>query len=104
MYAILKTGNKQYRVEKNSIINVELLNLEEGADFESDQVLFVKTGENSYKAGTPLVDGAKVKGKILSHFKGKKIVIFKKKKRKGYRRKTGHRQNFTKIQINEIQI
>ncbi len=103
MYAIIKTGGKQYRVEKDSIITVNLLHQDEGSDFESDQVLFVKTGENDYKIGTPFVDGVKVSGKVLGHEKGKKIVIFKKKRRKGYARKTGHRQDYSKIQITDIQ-
>jgi large subunit ribosomal protein L21 len=104
MYAIIKTGGKQYRVAKNDILSVDLLDQEEGSVFESDQVLFVKTGENDYKVGTPLVDGAKVSGKILNHFKGKKVVVFKKKRRKGYRKIAGHRQNYTKIQIAEIVV
>ncbi len=103
MYAIIKTGGKQYRVEKDSTIIVDLLPQDEGSEFETDQVLFVKGGENDYKIGSPLVKDAKVTGTILNHFKGKKIVIFKKKKRKGYQRKAGHRQNYTKIQITNIQ-
>ena len=65
--------------------------------------MFVKTGENDYKVGTPIVDGAKVLGKILNHGKSKKVVVFKKKRRKGYKKKTGHRQDYTKIQITDIQ-
>ena len=102
MYAIIKTGGKQYRVQKESIITVELLDQEEGSTFESDQVLFVKTGENDFKVGSPFVKDAKVTGEILGHQKGKKIVVFKKKRRKGYRRKTGHRQNYTRVKINDI--
>ena len=104
MYAIIKTGGKQYRVAKNDILTVDLLDQEEGSVFESDQVLFVKTGENDYKVGTPFVDGAKVSGKILNHFKDKKVVVFKKKRRKGYRKTAGHRQNYTKIQITDIKV
>ncbi|MBU2512476.1 50S ribosomal protein L21 [bacterium] len=102
MYAIIKTGGKQYRVEKDSVVTVDLLHQDEGSDFESDQVLFVKAGENDFKVGSPFVSGAKVSGKILNHEKGKKVVIFKKKRRKGYQKKTGHRQNYTKIQITDI--
>jgi len=104
MYAIIKTGGKQYRVEKDSVLTVDLLDQAEGSTFESDQVLFVKTGENDFTAGTPFVKGAKVSGKVLNHFKGKKIVVFKKKRRKGYRRKKGHRQNYTRIQISDIRV
>ncbi|MDT8446353.1 MAG: 50S ribosomal protein L21 [bacterium] len=103
MYAIIKTGGKQYRVEKDMILNVDKLAQEEGADFETSEVLFVKSGENDFKTGTPYVAGAKVTGKIVSHYKDKKIVIFKKKRRKGYKKTQGHRQNYTKIQITDIQ-
>ena len=102
MYAIIKAGGKQYRVEENSTVTVDLLSQEEGSTFETDQVLFVKCGENDYKVGSPLVADAKVTGTVLNHTKGKKIVVFKKKKRKGYRRKTGHRQKYTKIHIDNI--
>lgn len=103
MYAIIKTGGKQYRVAKDDILTVDLIDQEEGSAFESDQVLFVKTGENDYKVGNPFVDGAKVSGKVLNHFKDKKIIVFKKKRRKGYRKIAGHRQNYTRIQISDIQ-
>jgi len=103
MYAIIKSGGKQYRVEQDSIVTVDLLNLEEGSDAETDKVIFLKKDENDFQIGTPVVSGAKVTFKVLNHFKGKKIVIFKKKRRKGFRKKTGHRQNYTKIQISSIQ-
>ncbi|MBT4288256.1 MAG: 50S ribosomal protein L21 [Deltaproteobacteria bacterium] len=103
MYAIIKSGGKQYRVEKDTVLAVELLNQEEGSENDTDQIIFVKSGENEYKVGTPLVEGAKVTYKVLSHYKGKKVVIFKRKRRKGYRVKTGHRQQYTKIQISNIQ-
>lgn len=103
MYAIIKTGGKQYRVAKDDILTVDLINQEEGSAFESDQVLFVKTGENDYKVGSPFVDGAKVSGTVVSHFKDKKVVVFKKKRRKGYRKIAGHRQNYTRIKISDIQ-
>ena len=102
MYAIIKTGGKQYRVAKDDILTVDLMDQEEGSAFESDQVLFVKTGENDYKVGNPLVDGATVSGKVLNHFKDKKVVVFKKKRRKGYKKIAGHRQNYTRIQISDI--
>lgn len=102
MYAIIKTGGKQYRVEKESVITIDLLHEDEGSDYEFDQVLFLKTGENDFKVGTPFIDGAKVTGKILNHGKAKKIVVFKKKRRKGYQRKTGHRQDYTTVKITDI--
>ncbi len=103
MYAIIKTGGKQYRVAKDDILTVDLIDQEEGSAFESDQVLFIKTGENDYKVGSPFVDGAKVSGTVLNHFKDKKVIVFKKKRRKGYRKIAGHRQNYTRIQISDIQ-
>ncbi len=103
MYAIIKNSGKQYRVAKDGIITVDLIDQDEGSAFESDQVLFVKTEENEYKVGFPFVEEAKVTGKILNHLKGEKIVVFKRKRRKGYRRKTGHRQKYTRIQITNIQ-
>lgn len=104
MYAIIKTGGKQYKVEKDGIITIDLLDQEEGSDFETDQVLLAKTGENDVKVGTPVLEGAKVTGKVLGHTKGKKIVVFKKKRRKGYRKTMGHRQNYTQVQITNIQV
>jgi len=103
MYAIIKTGGKQYRVEQGMTLTVDLLAQEPGSDFETSEILFLKTGENEFKTGTPLIEGAKVTGKVLGHLKDKKIVVFKKKRRKGYRRTQGHRQNYTKIQITDIQ-
>lgn len=102
MYAIIQTGGKQYRVEKDSFITVDKMNLDEGAAFETDQVLFLKDGKDVFKVGTPVVTGATVKGTILSHGKTKKIVVFKMKRRKGYRKKQGHRQDFTRIKITDI--
>ena len=102
MYAIIKSGGKQYRVAKDSVINVDLLAQEEGSAFETSEVLFLKTGENDFSVGTPMVEGATVTGTIVSHYKDKKVVVFKKKRRKGYMKKQGHRQNYTKIQITDI--
>ena len=103
MYAIIRSGGKQYRVEKDSVINVDLLSLEEGSAFETTDILFVKTGENDCKIGTPVVEGAKVTGTVLSNFKAKKIIVFKKKRRKNYKKKQGHRQQYTKIQVTGIE-
>ncbi len=102
MYAIIKTGSKQYRVEKDSVIRVDLLSQDIGSVFETDRVLFLKSGENDYKVGSPFVADAKVTGTVLDHVKGKKIVVFKMKRRKGYRKKKGHRQKYTRIRIDDI--
>ena len=104
MYAIIKTGGKQYRVEQDTIIKTALLPLSKDADFETDQVLLVKESDDKFKIGDPLVNGAKVMGKVIDHFKAKKVIVFKKKRRKGYQRKAGHRQDYTKIKITGIQV
>lgn len=103
MYAIIETGGKQFRVEKGTVISVDLLAAEQGAGFETDKVLLVKDG-NDVKVGAPHVSGAKVSGTILEHYKGKKVVIFKHKRRKGYRLKKGHRQNYSKVKIESIAV
>ena len=103
MYAIIRTGGKQYRVAKDAHIDIDLLPLEEGADFSTTEVLFLKTGENAFKVGSPLVAGAKVTGKVVKNFKDKKVRVFKKKRRKGYRKTQGHRQQYTRIQITGIE-
>jgi len=103
MYAIIKSGGKQYRVEKGMTLTVDLLALEAGSSFETADVVFLKTGENVYSTGTPLVTGAKVTATVVGHIKEKKVVVFKKKRRKGYRRTQGHRQNYTQIKITDIQ-
>ena len=101
MYAIIQTGGKQYRVAVGDVLRVEHLPGERGDEVMLDQVLMVTDGED-LKIGQPLVDNAKVKTQILRQGKGKKIVVFKKKRRKNYRRKQGHRQLFTALQIQEI--
>lgn len=101
MYAIIKTGGKQYRVEEGQIIKIEKLSAEEGENVEFDQVLAL-SDDNGFKAGSPLVDGAAVKGKVIEQGKNKKIVVFKYKPKIRYRKKTGHRQPYTKVLIEDI--
>ena len=101
MYAIVQTGGKQYRVEKGDVITIERLAAEEGSDVVLDQVLMAVDGENTF-IGQPLVPGASVKGKVLENGRSKKIVIFKYKAKKNYRKKQGHRQPFTKLEIVDI--
>lgn len=101
MYAIIEEGGKQLRVEEGSVISVDLLSLENGASFETDKVLMINDA-TKVKIGSPLLEGAKVTGKVLEHYKGKKVIIFKRKRRKGYRLKQGHRQNYTRIMIESI--
>lgn len=100
MYAIIKTGGKQYRVEQGQKVRVEKLNGEIGADVTLDEVLLV--GGDSVKIGTPMVSGASVTARISAQAKAKKIIVFKKKRRKGYHKKQGHRQLYTELEITGI--
>jgi large subunit ribosomal protein L21 len=101
MYAIIKTGGKQYRVEEGLIIKIEKLSAEEGEEVEFDQVLAL-SDDNGFKAGSPMIEGASVKGKVIEQGKNKKIVVFKYKPKIRYRKKTGHRQPYTKVLIEDI--
>ena len=102
MYAVLKTGGKQYRVQEGDVIYVEKLNAEVDSTVELTEVLAVaKDGE--IKVGAPVVEGAKVVAKVLAQGKAKKVVVFKYKRKKDYRRKNGHRQPYTKIVIEKIE-
>lgn len=101
MYAIIKSGGKQYRVEKGDIINVELLGLEPNSSVEFNEVLFINDGAAA-KVGAPIVSGSVVRGELLSEIKGPKVIAFKYKRRKQYRRKVGHRQKYSRVKIIEI--
>ncbi len=101
MYAVIKTGGKQYRVSQGDVLKVEKLNGEVGSSIEIGSVLAVGEGDG-IKVGAPTVEGAKVIAEILAQGKNKKVIIFKKRRRKGYTKKQGHRQLFTSIKIQEI--
>lgn len=101
MYAIIKTGGKQYCVEAGKKISVEKLDAEVGAEVVFDQVLLINGDE--CKIGAPVIAGAKVTAKVLEHGKGKKIRIFKYKAKSNYRRRQGHRQPFTKVEVTAIE-
>lgn len=101
MYAIIKTGGKQYVVEECKVISIEKLDVEEGAEVTFDEVLLV-SGDD-VKIGQPNVAGAKVTGKVLEQGKERKIRIFKYKAKSNYRRRQGHRQPFTKVKIEKIE-
>jgi large subunit ribosomal protein L21 len=102
MYAVVRTGGKQVRVEPGVRVRVEKLAGEVGETIELDDVLLV-SGEGDLKIGTPVVEGAKVVGTITAQGRHPKITVFKMKRRKGYRRKQGHRQDYTEIQVDSIQ-
>ena len=104
MYAIIKSGARQYKVQPETVIAVNRLPLEEGAAFETDQVLMVGGEGGKTQVGTPLVAGAKVTGKVLEHFRDKKILSFKFKRRKNERRMRGHRQELTRVQISSNEV
>jgi len=101
MYAVIKTGGKQYRVEQGATIRVEKLEGETGKTLELTDVLLVADGEN-IRVGSPTVDGAKVTAEIVAQEKGEKLLVFKFRRRKAYRKKTGHRQSYTALKITGI--
>jgi|SRR5690606_7932951 len=101
MYAIVEIAGKQFKVTKDQFVYAPLMAGEEGASVEFDKVLLL--GDNdTVDVGVPAIKGATVSGKILEHVKGDKVIVFKKKRRKGYKKKNGHRQDFTKILIEGI--
>ena len=100
-YAVVETGGKQYRVSEGSVVEVEKLDVEVGQDIELTSVLAVSDGE-SLKIGTPVIDGAKVVMTVTDQKRGPKVVNFKKKRRKGYKRKVGHRQSLTVVKVKQI--
>ncbi|WP_298290197.1 50S ribosomal protein L21 [Thiomonas sp.] len=101
MYAVIKTGGKQYRVAAGEKIKVEQIPADVGQDIVLDEVLAVVNGDDA-KFGTPLVDGAKVTAKVLAHGRHDKVRIFKMRRRKHYQKHQGHRQNYTELQIEAI--
>ena len=101
MYAIIETGGKQYKVSEGDVIYIEKLDVEEGAEVTFDKVLMAGEGD-AVKVGTPVVEGAKVTAKALKNGKAKKVVVFKMKRKKNERKKKGHRQPYTKVEITAI--
>ena len=102
MFAVIETGGKQYKVIEQDIIFVEKLNVNEGDEIVFDQVVAL-SDDNGFKAGAPVLDGAKVTAKVLKNGKNKKVVVFKYKSKKNEKKKIGHRQPYTKVQILSIQ-
>jgi len=101
MRAIIATGGKQYCVQTGDVIDIELIEGEAGAKVAFSEVLAVGEG-SEIKVGNPNVSGASVEGEVVERFRGKKLIAFKYKRRKGYRRKVGHRQNLVKVKISAI--
>jgi large subunit ribosomal protein L21 len=104
MYAVFQTGGKQFRAEPGVRLRVPTLDVEPGVTVTFDHVLLAGDGEADVRVGTPVVDGASVTAEVLRHGRGDKVIVFKRKRRKGYRKKQGHRQNFTEIRIEEVAL
>ena len=100
MYAIISAGNKQYRVSQGETIYIDKVNQEDGSTISFDVLMVENNGE--IKVGNPTVAGAKVEGKVVGQIRGEKIIVFKYKSKKNYRRKQGHRQPYTKVEITKI--
>ena len=103
MYAMVEIGGQQFRVEKDKTINTQKLVGEVGDNVTFDRVMLVGNGEQ-VRIGQPIVAGANVSGTIVDQFRDEKVIIFKKKRRKSYRRKNGHRQSLTKVRIDAISL
>ena len=102
MFAIIRTDGKQYRVAQGDTVRLARMNAEPGDVFETDQVLAIGGEESEPKFGSPVIAGAKVQGTVIKHGKDKKVIVFKRKRRKTYRRKYGHRQGHTIVKIEMI--
>lgn len=101
MFAVIKTGGKQYRVQENTILRIEKLEAEAGSKVSFDEVLLLSE-KGKVTLGKPVVSGAKVEATVLEQMRDRKVIIFKKKRRQNYRRKKGHRQHLTVVQIQKI--
>jgi large subunit ribosomal protein L21 len=104
MYAVFQTGGKQFRAEPGARIRIPSLDLEPGASVVFDQVLLAGDGDKQVQVGAPTLSGATVKAEVLRHGRDKKVIVFKRKRRKGYRKKQGHRQGFTEIRVDEVAL
>ena len=103
MYAVFRTGGKQFRAEPGKMIRIPSLDLEPGEAVTFQDVLLASDG-NEVQVGSPVVEGASVKAEVVRHGRDRKIIVFKRKRRKKYRRKQGHRQGFTEVRVDEILV
>ncbi|HEX2205631.1 MAG TPA: 50S ribosomal protein L21 [Longimicrobium sp.] len=103
MYAIIRTGGRQFRAEPGKTLRIPSLDIEPGQEVRFEDVLLGADGD-SIKIGAPVVSGAAVTGEVVRHGRGEKIIIFKHKRRKNYRRKQGHRQGFTEVRVSDIRL
>lgn len=103
MYAVIRTGGKQYKVQEDQVLKVEKLDGSEGSEVEFDDILMVSDGE-TVSLGNPVLENASVKAHIIEQGRGKKQLVFKFKRRKGYRKLRGHRQHYTEVKIDAIQM
>lgn len=103
MYAIIRSGDKQFRAEPGATVKVPTITAEVGDTITFDEVLIAGDGDD-IQVGAPVLDGASVTGEVVRHGRGRKIIVFKWKRRKNYRRKQGHRQGFTEVRIGEIRL
>lgn len=103
MYAVFRTGGKQYRAEPGAQLRIPTLDAEPGSSVDFDEVLLAADGDD-VSVGTPLVEGASVKAEVLRHGRSDKVIVFKRKRRKGYRKKQGHRQGFTEIRVDSVVV
>ena len=101
MYAVIKTGGKQYRLSEGEVIRVEKIDAEEGASVDLDQVLMIADGDN-INIGTPYIEGARVTATVKAHGRGKKVEIMKFRRRKHHQKRTGHRQSYTELEVTGI--
>ncbi len=105
MFAYIKTGGKQYKVKKGSVIDVELLGVEDNDTVQFDEVLMLRDPEGELtRVGQPHVEGASVKGTVLGTIQGEKVIAYKFKRRQNYHRKLGHRQKYSRVEITEVAV
>ena len=103
MFAVFKSGGKQFRAEPGAKIRIPSIEAEPGDSVTFDEVL-LSSGDGDVKVGTPVVEGASVTAEVVRHGRDDKIIVFKRKRRKGYRKKQGHRQGFTEVLVNEVKV